>query len=55
MAAEAARKAFFRRAREKGSEKDRDGIDGTEVQKHLQDGTKKRYKYAADLWKLYVP
>jgi len=54
MATETGRKGFFRRAREKGSENDRDGIDGTEVQKWLEDGTKRRYKYTPDVWKQYV-
>jgi len=54
MATETGRKGFFPRARENGSENDRDGIDGTEVQKRRGDGTKRRYKYATDLWKQYV-
>ena len=45
---------FFGRAQEKGSRQNRDGIDGTQVHKSREDGTKRRYKNAASLWLEYV-
>lgn len=49
MATQTGVKSFFERTRAKGSEKDRNGIDGTEVKKKLEDATKARYNYAAKL------
>ena len=41
---------FFRRAREKGSEINKEIVNSTEVQKHLEDKTVKNYARALDLW-----
>lgn len=40
---------FFGRAREKGSRRDRSGVDGAQVYKDLEDGKKGRYKDAGRL------
>jgi hypothetical protein len=48
------RKGVFGRAREKGSGQDRSGIDGAQVCKALEDGTKRRCKDAICLWLRYV-
>ncbi len=40
------RAGFFDRAREKGSKRDRSGIDGRQVYKRLEDGTKRQYEDA---------
>lgn len=41
---------FFRRAREKDSEINKEIVNGTEIQKHLEDKTAKNYARALDLW-----
>ena len=41
---------FFRRAREKGSEINKEIVNDTEVQKHLEDKTAKNYARALNLW-----
>ena len=48
------RTGFFSRAREKGSRQDRNGTHGTRVHKSLEDGTKRRYKDAAQHWLAYI-
>jgi hypothetical protein len=48
------REGFFGRAREKVSRQDRSGIDGAQIHKALEDGTKRRYKGAIRLWLEYV-
>jgi hypothetical protein len=40
---------FFRRARQKGSENNKDIINGVEIKKELQSGTKKNYYRALAL------
>ncbi|KAK5188855.1 hypothetical protein LTR96_010859 [Exophiala xenobiotica] len=47
------RKGFFDRAEQRGSELDRTGIDNNPVHKHLEDGTKRRYKDAMNIWADY--
>ena len=42
--------AFFRRARQKGSENNKDIINGVEIKKELQPGTKRNYCRALALW-----
>jgi hypothetical protein len=49
------RVGFFDRARGKGSRQDRSGIDGAQVHKGLEDGTKRRYNDVARLWLECVP
>jgi hypothetical protein len=44
------RTGFFDRARKNGSRQDRSGINGAQVHKSLEDGTKRRYKDAYRLW-----
>lgn len=44
------RTGFFDRARKNGSRQDRSGINGAQVHKGLEDGTKRRYKDAYRLW-----
>ena len=41
---------FFERARMKGSESNRDTINGEEVKKELQEATKCGYRRALALW-----
>jgi hypothetical protein len=48
------RAGFFDRARGKGSERDKADIDGSQVHKELEDGTKRRYGDAKRLWNEYV-
>ncbi len=47
------RKGFFDRAEQRGSELDKTGIDGKPVHKSLEDGTKRRYKDAMNIWAEY--
>jgi hypothetical protein len=47
------RKSFFDRAEKRGSELDKAGIDGKPVHKSLEDGTKRRYKDAMNIWAEY--
>jgi len=47
-------KQFFQRAREKGSENSREGIDGSEVMKRIEPSTEKGYQRIVDLWHRYV-
>jgi len=42
---------FFKRAREKGSNINKEIVNGTEVKKPLQPKTQKNYAHALDLWK----
>jgi hypothetical protein len=51
---ERCRLGFFDRTLGKGSKQDRSGIDGTQVHKGLEDGTKSRYNDATRLWLEYV-
>ena len=48
------RTGFFDRARKNGSRQDRSGINGAQVHKSLEDGTKRRYKDAYRLWLEYA-
>jgi hypothetical protein len=48
------REGFFGQARAKGSRQDRRGIDGAQVHKRLEDGTKRRYGDAYPFWLEYV-
>jgi hypothetical protein len=41
---------FFERARIKGSESNKESINGEEVRKELQDATKRGYRRALALW-----
>lgn len=41
---------FFERARIKGSESNKESINGEEVKKELQDATKRGYRRALALW-----
>ncbi|KAJ4507506.1 hypothetical protein HRR83_004084 [Exophiala dermatitidis] len=47
------RKGFFDRAEQRGSELDKTGIDGKPVHKSLEDGTKRRYNDAMNIWADY--
>lgn len=47
-------KQFFQRAREKGSENSRKGIDGSEVLKRIEPSTERGYQRIVDLWHQYV-
>ena len=42
--------AFFKRAREKGQENNKDNVNGDEVRNELADGTKHNYCRALTLW-----
>jgi hypothetical protein len=43
------REDFFQRAREKGSDINKEIVNGTEVQRHLEPKTEKNYARALDL------
>jgi hypothetical protein len=43
-------KEYLQRAREKGSENNKDIVDGTEVKKRLQPKTENNYARASNLW-----
>ena len=45
---------FFERARIKGSESNKDTVNGEEVKKELQDATKRGYRRALALWHQWV-
>jgi hypothetical protein len=42
--------AFFRRARQKGAENNKDIINDVEIKKELQPATKRGYRRALVLW-----
>lgn len=44
-------KAFLQRARAKGSDLNKDIVDGKEVLKHLEPKTLQSYARSLDLWK----
>jgi hypothetical protein len=43
-------KSFFKRARARGSENNKDSINEEEVRKELQRGMKRNYRRALALW-----
>jgi hypothetical protein len=43
-------KDFFQKARDKGSESNKDIVNGDEIRKKLQPKTEKNYTYALKLW-----
>jgi len=45
---------IFQRARENGSDINKEIINGTEIKKHLEPKTEKNYTRALDLWNGYV-
>lgn len=50
MAKPKSAKGFFDRARARGSEKNKDSVNGEEVKKELMDATKRNYRQALALW-----
>jgi hypothetical protein len=50
MAKQNSAKNFFERARAKGSENNKDSINGEEVKRELQEATKRGYRRALTLW-----